>query len=214
MNLEKELRFVTSRVVTTVFDRILDAINVGQLEPGERISDIALATEFGVSRTPVREALQRLREIGLIEASASRFTRVAVVSPDETVEAMVVWLALYKALIAEVTIGLSADVLNQMAADNEEFDKGVKANDMRAVATANFAFFARPMTASKNETLVRALTSVVYRIRLGSLHLPSQIDFELLGQAQIALLKSLREQNAKEALNAVRLIGKIRIPVS
>ncbi|TAL46104.1 MAG: GntR family transcriptional regulator, partial [Salinibacterium sp.] len=52
-----------------VFEQILAAVHAGALLPGQRISDAALAEQFGVSRTPVREALQRLREIGIIEAS-------------------------------------------------------------------------------------------------------------------------------------------------
>ena len=52
--------FATSTVVQKVFDEILTAVHEGRLLPGQRISDVELAAELGVSRTPVREALLRL----------------------------------------------------------------------------------------------------------------------------------------------------------
>lgn len=57
-----------------------DAISDGRLTPGQRLRDVELAEALGVSRTPVREALQRLERIGLVEVSANRYTRVSV--PD------------------------------------------------------------------------------------------------------------------------------------
>lgn len=202
----------SSLVVSTVFDKILEAINLGQLEPGERLNDLELATEFGVSRTPVREALQRLREIGLVEVSASRFTRIAIVSPEETEEALIVWAALYDALIDEIIGRVPAEIVQAMRSDHEHFKAAVAEMDMRAVATANFAFFARPRTLSKNGALGKALVSVVYRIRLGSLHLPRPIDLEALTQVQEIFLDGLERADIDQLHEAMRKVRKIQIP--
>lgn len=53
------------------------AIRDGRLAPGQRLRDVEVAEALGVSRTPVREALQRLARIGLVEVSANRYTRVS-----------------------------------------------------------------------------------------------------------------------------------------
>ncbi len=53
------------------------AIRDGVLAPGQRLRDVAVAEALGISRTPVREALQRLERIGLVEVSANRYTKVA-----------------------------------------------------------------------------------------------------------------------------------------
>lgn len=50
----------------TLISTILDWIDIGRLNPGDMIDDAVLAEEFGVSRTPVREALLQLEAMGLI----------------------------------------------------------------------------------------------------------------------------------------------------
>lgn len=66
-----------------VYALLGEAILDGRLRPGERLRDQELAERLGVSRTPVREALQRLERAGLVEVSPNRYTRVSV--PSERV---------------------------------------------------------------------------------------------------------------------------------
>jgi DNA-binding GntR family transcriptional regulator len=66
-----------------VYETLLGWIMKGDLLPGEKLLDKELAESLGVSRTPVREALRRLEDKGHIEASASRWTRVANISISE-----------------------------------------------------------------------------------------------------------------------------------
>ncbi|MEO7348370.1 MAG: GntR family transcriptional regulator [Terrimesophilobacter sp.] len=202
----------TSKVVTRVFEQILEAIHNGQLQPGAHINDTKLADTFGVSRTPVREALQRLREIGVVEASANRFTRVAVVSPRETAEAMVVWRALFDALLDDVIPRVGADVAEEMAGDHEAFVAATSVMDMQAIATTNFSFFSRLSSRSTNAALRRAIRSVVHIVRLGSLHLPEYVDFTTLASAQAMLVDAVRTNDLALAHEAMKVVGRVEIP--
>lgn len=65
-----------------VYERVGALIVDGTLPPGSRIRDAELAEQFRVSRMPIREALQRLERIGLVEMYPSRFTQVTEVSPE------------------------------------------------------------------------------------------------------------------------------------
>ena len=49
-----------------VFNTLRDAILKGELEPGERLMEVALAQKLGVSRTPIREAIRKLELEGLV----------------------------------------------------------------------------------------------------------------------------------------------------
>jgi DNA-binding GntR family transcriptional regulator len=78
-----------------VFDRLFAAILDGTLVPGERIRDTDLQDWFGVSRTPIRLALDRLEEMRLIESRPNRFTRVSPAAPGRIPQLLEVMCALW-----------------------------------------------------------------------------------------------------------------------
>ncbi|WP_285114415.1 GntR family transcriptional regulator [Leifsonia sp. fls2-241-R2A-40a] len=65
-----------------VFLRLLDAIVDGDLLPGEQLYDAEIERWVGVSRTPVREALNQLAAMGLVEILPQRRTRVTPIEPE------------------------------------------------------------------------------------------------------------------------------------
>lgn len=210
---EEASKLATSPVVATVFEQVLAAVHTGELLPGQRISDAALAEQLGVSRTPVREALLRLREIGVVEASASRFTRVAIVTPTQTAQAFRVWLALYVSLLDEVISGVPADLTATLEADHSEFLSSMKVLDAQRIATANFMFFQRLVPLSRNPALQRAITSVVHVVRLGSLHLPEYIDLAALATSQELLIDAVRGRDLDAANASIEILRRIEIPL-
>ncbi|WP_432563634.1 GntR family transcriptional regulator [Kineococcus sp. SYSU DK003] len=69
----------------TIYTRVRAQVLNGERPPGSRVLELALAEEFGVSRTPVREALRRLAHDRLLEPGV-RGLQVRVVSPGEVVQ--------------------------------------------------------------------------------------------------------------------------------
>lgn len=74
-----------SQKTPSLRDRIEEEIVSGRFKPGDRLEELSLAEEFGVSRTPVREALRQLQEAGLIEIKPRRGAAVTVVTPTDLV---------------------------------------------------------------------------------------------------------------------------------
>lgn len=64
----------------TAYSRLCSAIVDGTLEPGEQLHDPELCHWLGLSRTPVREALHRLADEGLVETAPQRYTRVTEIT--------------------------------------------------------------------------------------------------------------------------------------
>lgn len=77
-----------TRLSDLAFELLAQAIVDDRLAPGQPLRDYALAEQLGVSRTPVREALQRLERAGLVETMASRSTRVAEIGPETIANAI------------------------------------------------------------------------------------------------------------------------------
>lgn len=59
-----------------VFEKMIAAIQDGTLQAGERLNDDELVAWLGVSRTPIREAIGKLVDYGLVEMEANRYTRI------------------------------------------------------------------------------------------------------------------------------------------
>jgi DNA-binding GntR family transcriptional regulator len=76
-------RMRQGRTVLDVRDRLRDAILSGALPPSTPLSTVQLAAEYGVSRTPLREALRMLEEEGLLASEGNRRSRVATMSSDQ-----------------------------------------------------------------------------------------------------------------------------------
>src|ERR1700742_1717044 len=86
---------VTASYADRAYATLLEAIVTGELAPGTRLRDRDLATELGVSRTPVREALRRLEDEGLVESERNAYTRVAPVRAQRIADAYPVVAALH-----------------------------------------------------------------------------------------------------------------------
>lgn len=78
---------VTTRTLAEVaHDRLRTAILDGTLPDGSAVNQVALAREYGMSRVPIREAVQRLIAEGLLVATSHHSATVAVVGPAEVAE--------------------------------------------------------------------------------------------------------------------------------
>src|SRR4051794_35081703 len=142
-----------------------EAIVDGTLAPGERLRDPELCAWLGLSRTPVREALGRLEQDGLVETAPQRFTRVAPLDRRAARDAFPVVATLH-ALAAELAVPrLVGDDLEAMVAANERFARALEAGDVDAALAADDRFHAVFLVASANTEVPRALDRLMPRVR-------------------------------------------------
>src|SRR5947209_16972901 len=94
-----------------VYARVRAAILDGELAAGAVMSQVALAEELGISRTPLREALRMLQSERLVEAEPNRRVRVAAMSPADLEELCIVRVTLEaEALRLSVPLMTSEDL--------------------------------------------------------------------------------------------------------
>jgi len=205
---EAEPAIGLSTIVLGVYDRILAEILDGTRKAGSTVRDQDVAEEFGVSRTPVREALQLLRMVGLVEVLPSRFTRIAVLGVEDVEQAGSVSLLLYGLVIQEVAAGDAPVPLEEIEAEQAA---------ARAAIDKPSEFFAHcfrlhdlVVQLSPNEHLLRAIDAVVHALRLALITNASAISFEHVLAGQQGIIDGLREHNpglAHHGIETLRGLG-------
>ena len=147
----------TALLRDTVHDRLRDAIVDGTLAPGEVVRDTDLAAWLGVSRTPVREALLRLGETGLVRSAPGRSTVVAEIDLAEVREAHAVVATMHRLAVAEAVARLTPAHLEAMRVANRRFATAIQDHDADAALAADDAFHAVAVDASGNRALATVL---------------------------------------------------------
>lgn len=185
----------------------------GTLAPGEPLRDQDIAAQLGVSRTPVREALRRLEDEGLVETALNRWTRVAALRDEqpgelypvvETLEVLALQLAL-----AHLTEG-DLEYLRDL---NVQLREALQHQDARGAVEADTAFHDVWITASGNRELqqtLRALKRKLRRIELAYFNAASFGEASLDEHA--AILGALRKGDTAAAQHALKAnwLGSLR----
>ena len=152
--------------------RLADALRAkileGELPEGEKIREKALTEEFGVSRTPLREAMKMLAAEGLIELIPNRGAIVSRQSDTELEEAFPVLAALER-LAGECAARHATDAeIARIEEMTEELRQTVEQGDRIAYFELNHAIHDFILTAARNPTLLRmhkAVATRIYRAR-------------------------------------------------
>ena len=186
---------------TDAYSMILEAIDIGTYRPGDRLVESELAERFGVSRTPIREALQRLETQSLLMRDG-RSLIVASLDHNQMAELYVVrgeLEGLAARLAARHATAEEVRVLREMVdADN------TLAGNPNALARANKRFHKQIHLASHNRYLVQQL-DLVHR----SMALMATSSLAVEGRGEIAqaehdlivqMIEARDEDGADEAL--------------
>jgi DNA-binding GntR family transcriptional regulator len=145
--------------------RLRDAILDGTLEPGEQLKDAEIAEWLGLSRTPIREALARLEEYGLVETAPNRYTRVTPLSAGDARDAFTVVAALHALAASLGAPRVEESELATMRKANEDFAAALRANDVDRALAADDRFHAVLVQASANREIARSLERLMPKVR-------------------------------------------------
>lgn len=182
-----------------------EAILSGDYQDGDRLDEARLAAEFSVSRTPLREALQKLSLSGLIERLPNRGVFVRQPGPVELVELFELMAELEASCARLSAMRISDEALEEMRLANASCRKAVENNSPDEYSVSNMQFHAILYREAGNRALAKETKRLVQRLRP---YRRSQL------QVRGRLLQSLHEHesiisalssgNAEQASNAMR----------
>ncbi|AZI41426.1 GntR family transcriptional regulator [Deinococcus psychrotolerans] len=148
-----------------VYLHLREAILGGEFLPGERLGEVELGARLGVSRTPIREALMRLTQDGLIETEANKGVRVRQLSRQEIAETYVV-----RAELDGLAAALAAEQhdLNDAAALRLALAQlsSAKPSNYREQTLLDLAFHCRVAQAAHNAVLFALCRDLEVRVSL------------------------------------------------
>jgi len=150
-----------------VTERLRESIVNGSLAPGSQLSEAELATRFGVSRGPVREALQRLIQEGLVRAEPHRGVFVPVLTDADVRDIYLAREALESAAVQQIIATsrseAAADALDERVA---LMAKAEAADDWEAVGRHDLDFHTALVAATGSERLQRMFSTVISETRI------------------------------------------------
>src|SRR5919108_496134 len=148
-----------------VYEILLRAIINGDFKPGYQIRDVDIAESLGVSRTPVREALQRLVDEGLVETTPGAATRVAPIDVGDVRNIYPIVGALHALALRLASERIGPAELDALANANATFAAAVHESRITAALAADDAFHAVILDAAANPELRRTLDRLMPHIR-------------------------------------------------
>ncbi|MGY1591975.1 GntR family transcriptional regulator [Geodermatophilus sp. SYSU D00708] len=145
--------------------RIRQAIVSGELAPGAVVKDAELAARLGLSVAPVRAALARLADEGLVEAKPQSHTRVTPLRVRDVHDAGVVVRAMHELAVREAVPQVTPDDVARMRAANERFAAAVATGDVDAALAADDELHAVPVERCGNAAVAATIERFTPAVR-------------------------------------------------
>ncbi len=193
-----------SRLRDDVYSRLRSAIVDGTLSPGEKLKDTELEGWLGVSRTPIREAIQRLERDGLVETRPNKSTLVSPFDPAATENARNVVASLHELATRLALPRLVPSDFKSLEDAHSAFETALDRDDAEAALQADDRFHAVFVRASGNELIADLLDQVTPTLRrVERLRFSSTAARESV-KHHARILQAARKGDTRAAIEATR----------
>ncbi len=204
-NLEVDLgRFKRKPLRLEVYELLRESIIHGKLKPGQKLNEIELGQQLGISRTPIRETLMRLENEGFVSMDPGKGAVVAKLSKVDLEEIYPIVSVLEGLAARLATPRLTRSDLSAMRRYSREMKEAVKSETSHYMEL-NIMFHQVFLENCHNDRLLGAVMNFknqIYRFRLFSLAMPDRIGESIKEHDQI--LKAFEEKKAKQVEELVK----------
>lgn len=190
-----------------VFNTLRQRILRGSLKPGERLMEIHLAEQLGVSRTPIREAIRMLELEGLVKMIPRKGAQVASISREDLQDVLEVRKALDTLAVKLACERISQEEIEKLKEAEAEFERTLKFSDTTQIAEADVAFHDVIQASSKNKRLKSMISNLaerIYRYRYEYIKQQSDGGKTLVDEHRM-IIHYIEERNVEKAIEAIEL---------
>jgi DNA-binding GntR family transcriptional regulator len=202
---ESELKMPRILARDNAYGRLRGWIIEGTLQPGEVLRDQDIASAFGVSRTPVREALRRLEDEGFVETALNRWTRVTPLDFTKALESYTI-IEVLELLALELAFpGMTRDDLQRMSSANRAMHKAAENRNPPDAVKADEDFHEVWIGRANNSelfALIEQLKRKIRRVELAYFDAASRADESF--REHTAIIKALRRRSLSKACLALQ----------
>ncbi len=177
----------------------------GALAPGEKVRDVELAERLGVSRMPIREALNRLADEGLVEMSANRWTRVSPLDPEDAKRIYPIIWSLERLAVRLAGPNLGSREIAAMTRSNARLRAALETHDPVLASRADAEFHQVYIDAAGNPELVKILAGLKVKLRrLEVAYFGGSLVASRSIEEHEAVIEAIRRGDIELAADAVR----------
>ena len=152
-----------------VFENLRGAIVEGKLKPGQRLMEVQLAEQLGVSRTPVREAIRKLELEGLVVMIPRKGAYVANMSLKDVIDVLEIRASLEGLAASLAAERITDEDIKKLESIVEEFNDSINQSDVEALLRKDVEFHECIFKSTHNKKLHQLINSLweqVYRFRV------------------------------------------------
>ena len=198
-----------------IFETLRKAIVSGDIKPGERLMEVSLADQMGVSRTPVREAIRRLEAEGLVTMTPRKGTHVSELSVKDIMDVLEVRTVLDKLATDLAAKRMQPAQLKALESVHKQYISCVEKENMEGAVKKDVEFHDLIYAASGNPRLVAVAGSLrehIYRFRViymsGSLIAENVLNeheeiLTALKEAQNNIASNLAEKHIRNQMETI-----------
>ncbi len=198
-----------------IFETLRKAIVSGDIKPGERLMEVSLADQMGVSRTPVREAIRRLEAEGLVTMIPRKGTHVSELSVKDIMDVLEVRTVLDKLATDLAAKRMQPAQLKSLESVHKQYISCVEKENMEGAVKKDVEFHDIIYSASGNPRLVAVAGSLrehIYRFRViymsGSLIAENVLNeheeiLTALKEAQNNIASNLAEKHIRNQMETI-----------
>lgn len=149
-----------------IADQLRSAIMYGTISPGDQLGEAELAGQLGVSRGPLREAMQRLVQEGLLRSERHKGLFVRELSPDDVHDIYVARLAVERTACEVIMRGNRGEAIARLTHAVERLAEAAQSRDRDRMSDADQYFHQTLVSCSGNDRLERMAQTLLVETRM------------------------------------------------